>query len=372
MNAIFILLKMEVKSEKSFTVGILGSNHDITKLIGESLGSPGTLSDLRYFNRLDSGLNCVFTAVDPVGYPEKIKSLIQTCAETEIHIMVIDAETGITSEIGEIIVLMDIFAREYNTKYIAVITNITKSNDWMVSKIKGKLLNFTENTSISDIEFLTLRNRTDFEEFKRKIFDIGLTIDHPDPFNSQTKVLIDHVFPVKGIGTVLLGLVTRGVVNAGEMYDLFPVQSKVILRSIQKFDRNFKTATHGDRVGLAVKKIKTERIDRNCVFVGMNSMEPINKCKILLEVSPYYTVQSESGKISHLNRKVFHISSDLATTPVKITGGDEIAPGKSGILELEFGKPLAKPIDGCIRGIMVDISPFNNKLRVVGYYRQQI
>jgi selenocysteine-specific translation elongation factor len=144
------------------------------------------------------------------------------------------------------------------------------------------------------------------------------------------------------------------------------------LRSIQKFDRNFKTATQGDRVGLAVKKIKTDRIDRNCVFVSMNSMEPISKCKVSIEVSPYYTVQSESGKISHLNKKVFHISSDLATSPVKITGGDEIASGESGILELELGKPLAKPADGYIRGIMADISPFNKKLRIVGYYRQII
>ena len=124
--------------------------------------------------------------------------------------------------------------------------------------------------------------------------------------------------------------------------------------------------------GLAVKKIKAERIDRNCVFVSMNSMEPISKCKVLLEVSPYYVVQSESGKISHLNKKVFHISSDLATTPVKITGGDEITPGKSGILELEFGKPLAKSLDSGIRGIMVDISSFANKLRIVGYYHQKI
>lgn len=357
---------MEEKSEKSFTVGILGSNHDITKLIGESLGSPGTLSDLRYFNRLDSGLNCVFTAVDPVGYPEKIKSLIQTCAETEIHIMVIDVETGITPELGEIIVLMDIFAREYNTKYIAAITNITKLNDWMINKIKENLSNFIQNTAVNDIEILTLQNRTDFEDFKRKIYDIGLTIERPNPFNSPTKVLIDHVFPVKGIGTVLLGLVTRGVLNAGEMYDLFPVQNKVILRSIQKFDRNFKTAIKGDRVGLAVKKIKTDRIDRNSVFVSMNSVEPLSKCKVSLDVSPYY-----SGKISHLNKKVFHISSDLATTPVKITGGDdEIGAGESGILELELGKTLAKPIDGYIKGIMADFEPFNKKLRIVGYYRQ--
>jgi hypothetical protein len=105
----------------------------------------------------------------------------------------------------------------------------------------------------------------------------------------------------------------------------------------------------------------------------MNSVEPISKkCKISLEVSPYYTAQSDSGKISHLNKKVFHISSDLATTPVKITGGDEIKPGKSGVLELELGKPLAKPLDGCIRGIMADFCPFDKKLRIVGYYHQLI
>ncbi|MHA1889174.1 MAG: hypothetical protein ACTSX0_14210, partial [Promethearchaeota archaeon] len=68
------------KPELSLTIGLLGANHEITKLVGEALGSPGQRSDLQFYNRLDSSLNCVFTAVAPIGYPEKVKSLIQTCA----------------------------------------------------------------------------------------------------------------------------------------------------------------------------------------------------------------------------------------------------------------------------------------------------
>ena len=116
-------------SEKSITIGLLGANHEITKLVGEAFGSPATKSDLQFYNRLDSSLNLIFTAVAPIAYPEKIKSLIQTCAETKIHIMIIDAEIGISSEIGEIMVIMDFFAQYFKTRFLAVIGGITTSNE---------------------------------------------------------------------------------------------------------------------------------------------------------------------------------------------------------------------------------------------------
>ncbi len=362
------------KPELSLTIGLLGANHEITKLVGEALGSPGQRSDLQFYNRLDSSLNCVFTAVAPIGYPEKVKSLIQTCAETEIHVMCVDCSTGITPEIGEIMVLMDIFAQYYQTHPIAIIGGINKKNEWQKENIQVQLSKFTAQTNLKGMEILFLEQRSDYDHFKEKLFQVGKVIAQKrqttaDEKSEVVKVLIDHVFPVKGVGTVVLGLVKRGVVRAGEMYDLAPVQNKVILRSIQKFDRDFKTAYVGDRVGLALKGVKAPELDRNTVFSTLNSMEKTAEVKGTLNVSPFFKPQHPSGCITPEDTRNYHLIVDLAISPIKLIDGDAIAPGKHGHLHLKLEKPLVHDKEG-LRGIIAEFGPFQKKLRIVGYFHQ--
>ncbi|MHA1673491.1 MAG: hypothetical protein ACTSYI_07675 [Promethearchaeota archaeon] len=366
----------EDTSELSLTVGLLGANHQITKLMGESLGTPGQQSDLQFFNRLDLQTKVVFTAVAPVGYPDKIKSLIQTCAITEMHVMCIDCETGITPEIGEIMVLMDLFAQHYQTQYLAVIGGITSSNEWRKEEIVAQLDKLTQSTKLHGIEVISLGSRPDYEHLKEHLFTIGSNSSNARKSSETSaetpvKVLVDHVFPVKGIGTVLLGLVKSGVVRAGEMYDLAPDQTKVILRSIQKFDRDFKEAYVGDRVGLALKGMKSPELDRNTIFCSLNSMEKTNQATGTLSVSPFYKPQNPKGQISPEDTRNYHLVADLAISPIKLVGGDSISPGKSGTLELKLDKPLAHDAQG-LRGIMADFGPFTKKLRIVGYFQQKI
>ncbi len=356
--------------ERSITIGLLGSNHELTKLIGESLGSPGTQSDLQFYNRLDGGLNTVFTAVDPIAYPDKIKSLLQVCAETSIHIMVIDAEKGITAEIGEIMVAMTLYSEYYAAKPIAVIGGINSSNDWNVEEIKKNMIKLTETTVLKGLPVYTLRTREDYGQLKQAIIELDLV---PPKEKLKTlnysKVLIDHVFPVKGVGTVALGLVTHGEIKSGEMYDIIPAQKKVILRSIQKFDRDFKTAKLGDRVGLSLKGIKAYKIDRNAIFCTMGSFTTSDHIKTKIYVSPYYRPQNIDEKISPKDAKTYHFISDLSISPVKLIVGDEISPGKSGVIEIELEKALAHDSNG-LRGIIAEFGPFESKLRIVGYAEQ--
>lgn len=358
--------------ERSITIGLLGANHEITKLVGEAFGSPGTRSDLQFYNRLDSGMKMIFTAVAPIAYPEKIKSLVQTCAETSVHIMIIDSETGITSEIGEIMVIMDLYAQHFNSKYIAVIGGITPTNEWRVEEIQNQLPKVIANTSLKAMELIVLKDRENYQQLKQKVSDLITATPKPDPNTaSYSKVLIDHIFPVQGIGTVALGLVTKGQVKAGQMYDIVPVQNKVILRSIQKQDRDFKTAEEGDRVGLALKGIKGDKIDRNAIFCSLGAMTTSSKFQARVHVSAYYRPQSESGKISPKDAKAYHAIADLGISPVKLLDGDDIAPGKTGVITLEMEKELPHDSNG-MRGIIADFGPFDKKLRVVAYFEQII
>ena len=83
----------------------------------------------------------------------------------------------------------------------------------------------------------------------------------PADQNSQPRVDIDKSFPVKGVGTIALGIVTRGTVQ--EHQELFHSSGKkVLVRSIQVQDQDVKSAGTWSRVGLALKNIEHDEIEK--------------------------------------------------------------------------------------------------------------
>ena len=122
-------------TEKNFLVGIFGENFEQRNLIGQALGSPGTKSDIQFYNRLDAGLGHVFCALTPVDYPEKIKPFLQALTITNIHVLVIDLDVGLNAVIGEILVGMDLYHQLFETQVLVVIAGINANNEWKLASL---------------------------------------------------------------------------------------------------------------------------------------------------------------------------------------------------------------------------------------------
>lgn len=85
--------------------------------------------------------------------------------------------------------------------------------------------------------------------------------------DGSVRVDVDKTFDVKGIGTVVLGIVTRGTVRVHD--ELFHGSGKrVLVRSIQSQDRDIAEAGPGTRVGLALKGIGSEEIEKGELLTG--------------------------------------------------------------------------------------------------------
>jgi selenocysteine-specific translation elongation factor len=361
----------EVK-EVNFIVGIFGESETQNNLIGQTLGSPGTRSDIQFYNRLDINRNQVFCALTPIDYPEKIKPFLQTLAMTKIHILVIDISHDLSAIIGEILVGMDLYHQLYQTHAIVVLTGLNTKNEWKLGEMTKKIRAILNTSSLRDTEILIIKNKEDLETIKDKVaeshnIDTVSQITIPD----YSKVLIDHVFPVKGIGTVILGIVKKGEIHAGQMLELTGNESigkKVIIRSIQKHDRNFKDAIEGDRVGIALKgNISPSEINRDNVLTTHGILKPNRKFKARVFLNQFYT--PKGGKLIPGNGVQYYGIIDLKVSPFKITEGKELSPGESGIMSLEFDKNVYS--DGMpITGIITELNRFIGKLRIVGHFTQ--
>jgi len=358
--------------EKNFVVGILGDNFDINNLIGQSLGSPGTRSDILFYNRLDNSLNQVFCGLTPLDYPEKIKPLLQTLVISNIHILVIDLNTGLNASIGEILVAMDLFYQLYRTKALIVIAGINSHSEWKLSETKKKIEAILESTSLKNTAIFELKTKEDYDKLKKEIIQLSIKLLEKDSSNEiNTKILIDHVFPVKGIGTVILGIVKQGMVQSGQMLEIVGYEAaikKVIIRSIQKHDRNFKVAYEGDRVGLALKgNISPRDVSRDNIIVSPGVFKQVNEIKAKVFINQYY--EPKGGIIKPGDGTQYFGLVGLKLSPLKFIEGQDLLPGKSETVRIHFDKSVV--YDGTeLKGIITEQNRFTNKLRIVGYFLQ--
>lgn len=365
---------MSEEKENNFIVGIVGcENFEVRNLIGQALGAPGTKSDIQFYNRLDESLGQVFCALTPVDYPEKLKPFLQILKISDIHILVIDLEIGLNAAIGEVLTGIDLFHQLFQTQCLVCVSNITDKTQWKLDETLKNFKKILATTSLKDTEIFEIHTKDDYDTLKEKIVEIGGKIPKEVPESaSYTKILIDHVFPVKGIGTVILGVVKKGIVNASQMYEIAGYDDgsskKIIVRSIQKHDRNFKIAYEGDRVGLALKgKINPDDVSRDNIISTPNIFTSVKKFQAKVAINNFY--KPKGGKITPGDGVQYHAFVDIKTTPFKFTGGEELSPGGSGELIMECDKALIHDGSG-LKGIIAERNKFDNKLRIVGSFEQ--
>lgn len=360
--------------EQNFVVGIFGDKFELQQLIGQSLGAPGTKSDLLFFNRLDTTLNHVFCAITPVDYPEKIKPFLQALSISNIHVLVVDLENGLNATIGETLVGLDLYHSLFNTKVLAILDGINSKTEWKLPEIKAKLRTILKTTSLDDTDIIEIRHKEDYDKLKMKIIELGSEIKETQSANGiKTKVLIDHVFPVKGIGTVILGVVKEGDISAGQMVEIIgheDINKKVIIRSIQKHDREFKNAQVGDRVGLALKgNISPEDISRSNIIASQGKFVNENKIDALVYINKFYV--PNGGAVKPSDGVQYFGMVDLKISPLKFESGEKIKPGKSGNVVIQFDKKLYHDGSG-LKGIITELNKFDGKLRIIGHFQQII
>lgn len=249
---------------RSLTVGIFGD----PGFAGE-LGKKGTSSDITVYNRKEGDF--VLTFVSPSSYPDKISSLLQAVAMSDVAVLCINK---VDSFLGEAILALDCVGVE-----------------------KGLLvLDGVGEESISPlIKDTCLRNYQIAEKSYAPIMEKLRALDLPQK-EGAVKVLVDHCFEVKSVGTVALGTVKRGKLLNHASLQALPIKKDVLVRSIQMQDENVDEADCFSRVGLALKGASAEELYRGCMLAPNDSLSCAKSFGGSFEKSGYYKGDLSAGK----------------------------------------------------------------------------
>ncbi len=261
----------------NLTVVVLGKQG-----YSNSLAKKGTSTDITLYN-LKKGENTV-TLVEPTRYPDRLAPLFYSCSMAKKAIVVIDE---LNSTLGESLVMLQCCG--ISNGYF-VLQNYV-SPDKIRPLVKDTVL---ENYNVIADDPIALKEML-LTEAAALNPDTFVNMEH-----SLGTVPVDHAFNVKGIGAVILGVVAKGVIKIHSSMNVLPGTKTTQIRSIQKHDDNFDLSSEGDRVGLALKNIKVDDVDRGTVLTSDPTVKASKQVKAIASLVKYWTLPLKEGMVLHL------------------------------------------------------------------------
>ena len=277
-------------------------------LAGE-VGKKGTVTDMTFYD-YKSGTDS-FTLIEPSKYPEKLSSLFYSVAMSEFAILVVDS---IDSFLGETIVMTDSLGID---KGWIVLRNYIQPEQ-LKPLLAGTCL---ENYEFRDEDPIKLR-----EEL------IAMAkADGKQPGDGTCgSCPVDSHFNVRGVGTVVLGSVIDGWFRKHDKMIVFPIKREVTLKSIQKHDLDADFGVKGDHVGLALRGIESDELDRGFVVTTDPSVKMSRRIEGKVSLVKYWPSPLKEGMVLHIGHWMQMVPCRVAS----VDDGDDFRSA-SVVLELE-------------------------------------
>jgi len=304
-----------------------------------------------------STANRHYAHVDCPGHADYIKNMITGAAQMDGAILVVSAADGPMPQTREHILL----ARQVEVPSIVVYLNKVDAVDdemlidlvemevrELLSKyefpgddipvIRGSALKALESTS-------TDQSAPEYASIKELMDAVDNYI--PTPIRDVDKPFlmpIEDVFGIKGRGTVATGRIERGVVHTGDTVEQVGIHAKsrqLVVTGVEMFKKTLDDGQAGDNVGLLLRGIEREEIERGQVLAKPNSVKPGTKFKAEVLV----LTKEEGGRHTPFYsgyRPQFYLRTTDVTGAIKLPAGVEmIMPGDNINIDVELITPIA-------------------------------
>lgn len=303
-----------------------------------------------------------YAHVDCPGHADYIKNMITGAAQMDGAILVVAATDGPMPQTREHILL----ARQVNVPAIVVFMNKVDMVDdeelldlvelevrELLSKygfpgddipvIRGSGLQVVEAPDSEDW------SRNTSNRWIKAIWDLMDAVDSyiPLPQRELDKpflMAVEDVFTITGRGTVATGRVERGVLKTGEEVEIIGFRDetrKTVVTSIEMFRKILDTAEAGDNVGLLLRGVDRDDIERGMVIAKPGSIKPHKHFK----AEVYVLRKEEGGRHTPFvtgYRPQFYFRTTDVTGEIKLPSGVEmVMPGDNVNMEVMLVSPVA-------------------------------
>ena len=294
-----------------------------------------------------------YAHVDCPGHADYVKNMITGAAQMDGGILVVSAADGPMPQTREHILL----ARQVGVPALTVFLNKVDQVD------DQELLDLVEmevRELLTEYEFpgddipivkgsaLAALEGKDEETGKNAILELMKSVDEyvpqPDRPKDQPFLMpIEDVFSISGRGTVVTGRVERGIVNVNDTIEIVGVKDtqSTTCTGVEMFRKLLDQGEAGDNVGVLLRGIDRDQVERGQVLCAPKSITPHTKFK----ASAYILTKEEGGRHTPFftsYRPQFYFRTTDVTGVVSLDKGTEmVMPGDNVEMDVELIVPIA-------------------------------
>jgi elongation factor Tu len=295
-----------------------------------------------------------YAHVDCPGHADYVKNMITGAAQMDGAILVVSAADGPMPQTREHILL----ARQVNVPYIVVFMN------------KVDMVDDPELLELVELEVRELLSEYDFpgddtpivkgsalkalesgdpnSEWGQKIGELMDAIDSwiPQPERQVDKPFlmpVEDVFSITGRGTVATGRIERGVIKVGETVDIVGMNSEkqTTVTGVEMFRKLLDEGQAGDNVGLLLRGVGKDEIERGMVLAKPKTITPHTKFK----AEVYVLTKEEGGRhtpfFNGYRPQFYFRTTDVTGSAALPEGVEMVMPGDNVQMVVELITPIA-------------------------------
>ncbi|WP_328675837.1 elongation factor Tu [Streptomyces sp. NBC_01261] len=293
-----------------------------------------------------------YAHVDCPGHADYIKNMITGAAQMDGAILVVAATDGPMPQTKEHVLL----ARQVGVPYIVVALNKTDMVDdeeilELVELEVRELLTEYEfpGDDLPVIKVSALRALEGDPQWTASVLELLAAVDEfvPQPVRDVDRPFllpIEDVFTITGRGTVVTGRIERGVLkvnNEVEIIGIHPQKTRTTVTGIEMFRKLLDEGRAGENVGLLLRGVKREDVERGQVVIKPGSVTPHTE----FEARAYILSKDEGGRHTpffHNYRPQFYFRTTDVTGVVTLPKGTEmVMPGDNTTMHVELIQPIA-------------------------------
>ena len=294
-----------------------------------------------------------YAHVDCPGHADYVKNMITGAAQMDGAILVVAATDGVMAQTREHILL----ARQVGVPAIVVFLNKCDMVDdpellELVEMEVRELLSEYEfpGDDIPVIKGSALKALEDQKsEWGDKIMELMDAVDSyiPEPARETDKPFlmpVEDIFTITGRGTVATGRVERGVLHVSDEVEIVGINEetqKSVITGIEMFRKQLDEAMAGDNVGLLLRGINRDQIERGQVICKPGSV----KCHKKFTAQVYVLTKDEGGRhtpfFTNYRPQFYFRTTDVTGICMLPDGVEMVMPGDNTEMEVDLIHPIA-------------------------------
>src|SRR6202451_2426119 len=293
-----------------------------------------------------------YAHVDCPGHADYIKNMITGAAQMDGAILVVAATDGPMPQTREHVLL----ARQVGVPYLVVALN------------KCDMVEDEEILALVELEVRELLSQYEFpgddvpvvrvaaypalngdEKWSGAILELMNAVDDaiPEPVREVEKPFlmpVEDVFSITGRGTVVTGRIERGKVHTGETVDIIGIKEKAqttTVTGVEMFRKILDDGQAGDNVGLLLRGVKREEVERGQVVIKPGTNTPHTE----FEGQVYILGKDEGGRhtafFKHYRPQFYFRTTDVTGVVVLPEGTEMVMPGDRTDMHIDLTQPIA-------------------------------